>query len=249
MVATGYELYPREQLGEYGYGEIPDVIDGLTFERMLSPDGPTKGKILRPSDGKVPKEMVFIQCVASRDPDRYMPYCSRVCCMYTAKHAKIYKEQVPDGQPYIFYMDIRSDCKGYEEFVQKTVEEKGLLYLRGRVSRVFQDDGRVRVLGVDTLDRKDGGGGSRSGRPGDGHCSEPGSEGSGCQTEGDRGSSWFLDRGPYQALSRGKLDQRDLSCRLRPESERYFRHGFSGLGDGEQDSGLALHGSSFFRIL
>ena len=151
VVATGYDLYPKEQLGEYGYGEIPDVIDGLAFERMLSLDGPTKGRILRPSDGKVPKEMVFIQCVASRDPDRYMPYCSRVCCMYTAKHAAIYKEQVPDGQPYIFYMDIRSDCKGYEEFLQKTVEEKGLLYLRGRVSRVFQDDGRVRVLGVDTL--------------------------------------------------------------------------------------------------
>ncbi len=102
VVATGYELYPKEELGEYGYGEIPDVIDGLTFERMLSPNGPTKGKILRPSDGKVPKEMVFIQCVASRDPDRYKPYCSRICCMYTAKQAKIYKEQIPDGQPYIF---------------------------------------------------------------------------------------------------------------------------------------------------
>ncbi len=154
IVATGYELYPKEQLGEYGYGEILDVIDGLAFERMLSPYGPTKGKILRPSDGKVPKEMVFIQCVASRDPDRYMPYCSRVCCMYTAKHAAIYKEQVPDGQPYIFYMDIRSDCKDYEEFLQKTIEEKGLLYLRGRVSRVFQDDGKVRILGVDTLTGK-----------------------------------------------------------------------------------------------
>ncbi|MBS3906499.1 MAG: CoB--CoM heterodisulfide reductase iron-sulfur subunit A family protein [Syntrophaceae bacterium] len=154
VVATGFDLYPGERLGEYGYGEIPDVIDGLALERMLSVDGPTKGKIIRPSDGKVPKEMVFIQCVASRDPDRYMPYCSRICCMYTAKQAKIYKEQVPDGQPYIFYMDIRSDGKGYEEFLQKTIEEKGLLYLRGRVSRVFQDDGKVRVLGVDTLTGK-----------------------------------------------------------------------------------------------
>ena len=151
VVATGYDLYPKEGLGEYGYGQIPDVIDSLTFERMLSPNGPTKGRILRPSDGKAPKEMVFVQCVASRDPDRYMPYCSRICCMYTAKHAKIYKDQIPDGQPYIFYMDIRSDCKGYEEFVQKTIEEKGLLYLRGRVSRIFQDDGKVKVLGVDTL--------------------------------------------------------------------------------------------------
>ncbi len=151
VVATGYELYPKERLGEYGYGTIPDVIDGLAMERMLSVDGPTRGRVLRPSDGKVPKEVVFIQCVASRDPDRYMPYCSRICCMYTAKQAKIYKDQVPDGQPYIFYMDIRSDGKGYEEFLQKTVEENGLLYLRGRVSRVFQEDGKMRVLGVDTL--------------------------------------------------------------------------------------------------
>jgi heterodisulfide reductase subunit A len=151
VVATGFELYPKEQLGEYGYGEIPDVIDGLTFERMVSSNGPTKGKILRPSDGRVPKEIVFIQCVASRDPDRYMPYCSRICCMYTAKQAKIYKEQIPDGQPYIFYIDIRSDGKGYEEFLQRTIEEKRPLYLRGRVSRIFQDDGKVRVLGVDTL--------------------------------------------------------------------------------------------------
>ncbi len=154
VVATGYELYPKEALGEYGYGEIPDVIDALSLERMLSPDGPTKGNIIRPSDGRVPKEMVFIQCVASRDPDRYMPYCSRICCMYTAKQALMYKEKVPDGQPYIFYMDIRSDCKDYEEFIQKAIEENGLLYLRGRVSRIFEDDGKVRVLGVDTLSGK-----------------------------------------------------------------------------------------------
>ena len=74
--------------------------------------------------------------------------------MVTAKQATLYKETVPDGQPYVFYMDIRSDSKGYEEFVQKTIEEKGILYLRGRVSRVYQDDGKVRVLGVDTLTGK-----------------------------------------------------------------------------------------------
>jgi heterodisulfide reductase subunit A len=74
--------------------------------------------------------------------------------MVTAKHATLYKEKVPDGQPYVFYMDIRSDSKGYEEFLQKTVEEKGILYLKGRVSRVFQDDGKVSVLGVDTLTGK-----------------------------------------------------------------------------------------------
>lgn len=154
VVATGYDLYPKEDLGEYGYGQIADVIDGLAFERMLSKEGPTEGRIVRPSDGKVPKEVVFIQCVASRDPDRYMPYCSRICCMYTAKHATLYKRQVPDGQAYVFYMDIRSDSKGYEEFLQKTIEAEHLLYLRGRVARVYQENGKVKVLGTDTLTGK-----------------------------------------------------------------------------------------------
>jgi heterodisulfide reductase subunit A2 len=154
VVSTGYDLFPKEQLGEYGYGLIPDVVDGLAFERMLSPDGPTRGEIRRPSDGRVPKEIVFVKCVASRDPERYKPYCSRVCCMVTAKQATLYKKQVPDGQPYIFYMDIRSDSKGYEEFVQKTIEENGLLYVRGRVSRLFQEDGKVKVFGTDTLTGK-----------------------------------------------------------------------------------------------
>lgn len=154
VVATGYDLYPKEDLGEYGYGQLADVVDALAFERMLSKEGPTGGRILRPSDGKVPKEVVFIQCVASRDPDRYMPYCSRICCMYTAKHATLYKKQVPEGQAYIFYMDIRSDSKGYEEFLQKTIEEERLLYLRGRVARVYQENGKVKVFGTDTLTGK-----------------------------------------------------------------------------------------------
>lgn len=151
VVATGYDLYPKENMGEYGCQDIDDVIDSMAFERMLAPGGITGGKIIRPSDGRVPKEIVFIQCVGSRDPDRHMPYCSRICCMYTAKHARLYKQQVPDGQPYVFYMDIRCDSKGYEEFLQKSVEDEKILYLRGRVSKIYQDDGRVVVSGVDTL--------------------------------------------------------------------------------------------------
>ncbi|MBW2056907.1 MAG: CoB--CoM heterodisulfide reductase iron-sulfur subunit A family protein [Deltaproteobacteria bacterium] len=151
IVATGFDLYPLRGIGEYGSGEIPDVIDGLAFERLLSASGPTTGEIRRPSDGRTPKELVFIQCTASRDPERYMAYCSRVCCMYTAKHARLYKHKVPDGRAYIFYMDIRSTGKGYEEFVQQAVEEEGICYLRGRVSRLFQDGDRIMVWGVDTL--------------------------------------------------------------------------------------------------
>ncbi len=154
VVAVGFDLLPQEKFGEYGYGAVPDVIDGLAFERLNSASGPTTGEIRRPSDGKIPKEVVFVQCTGSRDPERYMPYCSRVCCMYTGKHARLYKHKVHDGQAYIFYMDIRSSGKGYEEFIQQGMEEGGILYLRGRVSRIFRDGEKVVVWGADTLTGK-----------------------------------------------------------------------------------------------
>ena len=146
VVATGYNLYPMEKLGEYGGGRYPDVIDGLAFEGMLA-----RGEIRRPSDGKVPKEVVWVQCAGSRDPEHHQAYCSKVCCMYVAKQATMYKQLVPDGQAYVFYIDIRSQGRGYEEFVQRAMTDYDVLYLRGKVSRVFQEDGRVVVWGVDTL--------------------------------------------------------------------------------------------------
>ncbi len=155
IVATGYDLYEKENLPEYGYGKYPDVLDGLQFERLLSASGPTQGKILRPSDHKEPKEVVFIQCAGSRDPELHCAYCSKICCMYTAKHAMLYKHHVHDGQAYIFYIDIRSGGKGYEEFVQRAVEEDGVLYLRGKVSKIFEEKGKIKVWGVDTLSGKD----------------------------------------------------------------------------------------------
>lgn len=151
VVATGYELYPKDRLGEYGGGRYPDVIDGLQFESMLAPDGPAGGQIRRPSDGRVPREVVFVQCVGSRDPQLHQPYCSKVCCMYVAKQAIMFKKRVPGGQAYVFYIDIRSQGKGYDEFVQKAMEDYEVLYLRGKVSKVFEEDGKVIVWGVDTL--------------------------------------------------------------------------------------------------
>jgi heterodisulfide reductase subunit A len=151
IVATGYDLYGKEQMAEYGYGKYPNVLDGLQFERLCSASGPTQGKILRPSDHKEAKDVVFIQCVGSRDPEQHCAYCSKICCMYTAKHAKLYKHHVPDGQAYIFYIDIRSGGKNYEEFVQKATEEDGLIYLRGRVSKLFEQGDKIKVWGVDTL--------------------------------------------------------------------------------------------------
>ncbi|MCK4915865.1 MAG: CoB--CoM heterodisulfide reductase iron-sulfur subunit A family protein, partial [Candidatus Eisenbacteria sp.] len=116
VVATGYDLYPVENLGEYGGGKYPDVITSLQFERMLSASGPTGGEVLRPSDGESPKEVVFLTCCGSRDPESHLPYCSKICCMYLTKHAMLYKHKVHEGQAYVFYMDVRTGGKGYEEF-------------------------------------------------------------------------------------------------------------------------------------
>ncbi len=148
VVATGWARYDRARLPEYGGTVIPDVVDGLTFEQMLAD---ADGGLARPSDGKVPREVVFVQCAGSRDRERGVPYCSKVCCMYVAKQAMLYKERVPDGQAYVFYIDIRSAGKGYDEYVQRAMEEQRVLYLRGKVSKIFQDGDQVIVWGADTL--------------------------------------------------------------------------------------------------
>jgi len=157
ILATGYDLYGLENMPEYGGGKVPDVIDALAFERLLSSSGPTAGKVQRPSDGKVPREVVFIQCAGSRDPEKHMPYCSKVCCMYTAKQAILYRHRVHDGQAYIFYIDIRAAGKRYDEFTQRAMEDEHVVYLRGRVSRIFrtppeaEGSAKVMVWGADTL--------------------------------------------------------------------------------------------------
>jgi heterodisulfide reductase subunit A len=160
VVATGYRLYTidKEQddpllkgYGEYGYGTVPDVIDGLQFERLASASGPTSGKILRPSDGKEPKTIVFLQCIGSRDPAKGIDYCSKICCMYVAKHTMLYRHKVHDGKAIVFYMDVRAGGKGYDEFTRRAIEEDGAIYLRGRVSRLYRDGDVIKVQGVDTL--------------------------------------------------------------------------------------------------
>ena len=150
IAATGYERYSQSRLPEYGGGTIPDVIDGLTFEAMLAPGA----QIQRPSDGKTPREVVFVQCAGSRDPEHGVPYCSKVCCMYVAKQAMLFKERVPYGQAYVFYIDIRSAGKGYDEYVQRAMTDYRTLYLRGKVSKIFQDGNKVMVWGSDTLSNR-----------------------------------------------------------------------------------------------
>ena len=148
VVATGFDLMPIKRLPEYA--DDPDVIDGIQFERILSPGGPTTGVVQRPSDKQIPNEVVFVSCAGSRDPEHGVPHCSRVCCMYLAKQAMLYKHAVPDGKAHVFYIDTRTTGKGYEEFLQRTKDE-GTLYLRGKVSRIFRDGDKLKVMGVDTL--------------------------------------------------------------------------------------------------
>jgi heterodisulfide reductase subunit A len=151
VVATGFDLFPQTRLPEYGGGQIPDVIDALAFERLLAASGPTGGQVKRPSDGKEPREVVFVQCSGSRDPEHGVPYCSKICCMYTAKQAILYKHRVHHGQPYVFYIDIRAGGKGYEEFINRAQQDEGVVYLRGKVSKIYRDGDKVMVWGSDTL--------------------------------------------------------------------------------------------------
>jgi len=151
VAATGYDLADWKVYEEYGGGRYPDVITSLQYERLLSASGPTGGHIKRPSDGREPKSVVFVQCVASRDPSIGRPYCSGFCCMYTAKQAILTKDHIPDSNSYVFYMDIRSPGKGYDEFTRRVQEEYQAQYIRGRVSMIYPKGDKLMVRGADTL--------------------------------------------------------------------------------------------------
>lgn len=151
IVATGYEPYPIENIGEYGYGMIPDVISGLEFERLLSANGPTSGIIRRPSDGKEPETVVFIHCAGSRDPAKHLPYCSKICCMYATKHALQFKHLNHHATAINFYIDVRTAGKDYEEFYKRAAEEERVIYIRGKVSELLQDGDKILVRGVNTI--------------------------------------------------------------------------------------------------
>ncbi|MBI5788496.1 MAG: CoB--CoM heterodisulfide reductase iron-sulfur subunit A family protein [Candidatus Schekmanbacteria bacterium] len=159
IVATGYELVDWKKLyGEYGHGRYPNVISSMQYERLLSASGPTGGHVILPSDFKKPhaeqrepKIIAFVACVGSRDEKVGRPYCSGVCCMYTAKYAMLTKEHIPAAEVYIFYMDLRAAGKSYEEFVRRAQEKYGARYIRGRVSKIYERNGRMVIMSADTL--------------------------------------------------------------------------------------------------
>ncbi len=151
VVATGFKTFDHSVYEEFGGGRYPDVISSLQLERLMNASGPTGGEVVRPSDGAHPKTVVFISCVGSRDRHKQRSYCSKVCCMYMAKHAIMLKEHDPDVQCYIFYIDIRAGGKDFDEFAVRAQEEYGALYLRGRVSKIYPEGKKLIVLGEDSL--------------------------------------------------------------------------------------------------
>ena len=156
VVATGFDTIKLDKYGEYAYNESKDVITSLELERIMNAAGPTKGHLERLSDGKAPKEIVFIQCVGSRCADsRGKPYCSKICCMYTAKHAMLIRDKYPDTNVTVFYIDVRTPGKNFDEFYRRAVEDYGVNYIKGQVGKVApQNDGSLLVQGVDLLENK-----------------------------------------------------------------------------------------------
>jgi len=149
VVATGFKIFDAKRKPEYGYGNYENVINALEFERLLNASGPTGGKVLRPSDGKAPKKIAFVQCVGSRDESTNL-YCSRVCCMYAIKNARLYKEKHPDAEVYLFYVDIRAFGKGYEEFYKIAQDEYKIKFIKGRPSRIYENEkNKNLILGVE----------------------------------------------------------------------------------------------------
>jgi heterodisulfide reductase subunit A len=152
VAATGFQVLGKDALTAYAGGDDPDVITGLQFERLASASGPTGGEIRRPSDGKPPRSVVFIQCAGSRDEAKGRAYCSKICCMYTAKHAMLYRHKVEGGRAYVLCMDVRAAGKGYDEFVRRAQEQDGAVYVRSRAARVYRDGDELVVQAADTLD-------------------------------------------------------------------------------------------------
>jgi len=148
ILATGFDPFNPKLKPEFGYGVYPNVLHGLELERLCSASGPTKGEIL--IGGKKPKEVVFIHCVGSRDKTVGNEYCSRVCCMYTAKQAHLLRDKIPDGLITVLYMDVRAFGKGFEEFYERVQKER-IIYRRGNPSEVYRKNGKLVVRGEDTL--------------------------------------------------------------------------------------------------
>lgn len=153
VVATGFNPISMEKFDEFAYSKSPDVVTSLEYERLMNAAGPTGGTLLRPSDRTHPHTIVFVQCVGSRcdGGEKGKPYCSKICCMYTAKHAMLTREKYPDTEVYVFYIDVRTPGKNFDEFYRRAVEEYDVHYVKGMVGKVTPENGKLKVQASDLL--------------------------------------------------------------------------------------------------
>jgi len=154
VAATGFNPLKPDKYNELGYATCQDVVTSLEFERLMNAAGPTAGTLLRPSDRTHPHTLVFVQCVGSRcdvENEKGKSYCSKICCMYTAKHAMLVREKYPDTEVYVFYIDVRTPGKNFDEFYRRAVEQYGVHYIKGQVGKVVEENGKLKVQASDLL--------------------------------------------------------------------------------------------------
>lgn len=157
VAATGFNPIPMDKFDEFAYSQSKDVVTSLELERLMNAAGPTGGTLLRPSDGKHPHTIVFVQCVGSRcsaDAGKGKEYCSKICCMYTAKHAMLIREKYPDTEVFVFYIDVRTPGKLFDEFYRRAVEEYGVHYIKGMVGKVSPEGDKLMVQASDLIENK-----------------------------------------------------------------------------------------------
>lgn len=153
VVATGFNPIKLDRYDEFAYNTCPDVVTSLELERLMNAAGPNGGTLLRPSDKTHPHKIVFVQCVGSRcDDSKGKSYCSKICCMYTAKHAMLIREKYPDTEVYVFYIDVRAPGKNFDEFYRRAVEQYNVHYIKGMVGKVTPlSSGKIDVQASDLL--------------------------------------------------------------------------------------------------
>jgi quinone-modifying oxidoreductase subunit QmoA len=145
--ATGWEPYDASKIDNLGFGRYPNIITNMMLERLAAPNGPTKGKIVRPSDDKELESVAFVQCAGSRD-ENHLPYCSYICCMASLKHATYIRERYPEAKIYIFYIDMRAPGYRYEKFYKKIKEDENVFFIKGKVAEVEQADDNNQITVV-----------------------------------------------------------------------------------------------------
>ncbi len=138
VLATGWKPYDAKKIDNLGFGTNPNIITNVIMERLASGNGPTQGKITRPSDGKEAKRVAFVQCAGSRD-ENHLAFCSAVCCLASLKQATYVREQYPDSEVHIFYIDIRTPGTSYERFLNKVKEDEKVKLIKGKVAKVYED--------------------------------------------------------------------------------------------------------------